>query len=313
MLENGKTSFSLQELTYRSGYNLVAGKMISGKMISENITYFVYVEGESDQRLFVNFLDPDIFKIKPVMNVKGLQGGKDKVLKTVLDINRHRGNSCLGIVDRDYDQYVPNFSGYSENIMVTDKRDSECMMLSTSAFDRMYAEWVDGQKIGYGSIEREGVRKKLINVTQPVGLLRLLNCSLKWGISFQELPWEKHIDLNQWELKVDELINFLVSKPSASGGPAPQRRGINETLVREKYEQAVKNYEKYDPWLICRGHDVVEVFRIFFAKGKPFSSTPIEGNLRTAYSKESFEKTDLAATVEKWKNDHAGSLRKHQN
>ena len=309
VLENMEKSKSLHELTYRSGYNLIAGKMTSGKRVSGVTTYFVYVEGESDQRLFVNFLDPEIFTVKPVANGKDPQGGgKKAVQRTVSDINRNRRNSCLGIVDRDYDEYAPDFSGYNENILVTDKRDSECMMLSTAAFNRMYTEWVDGQKLGYSRTEREEVRNKLIKVTRPVGLLRLLNSSLKWGMSFKELPWEEYVDVNQWELKIDGLIRFLVNTPSASGEKAPRQRGIREVQVREKYEETLRFYGDFDPWLICRGHDVVEVFRLFFAKGKPRFSTPLEGILRAAYSQEAFEQTLLAAAVEKWKNDYTNTI-----
>lgn len=314
MRENRETIVSLQELTYRSGYNLVAGRMISGKRISGVKIYYVYVEGESDQRLFANFLDPEIFKVTPAP--KGTEpqgGGKKAVLRAVSVLNQHRRNSGLGIVDRDYDEYAPGFSGYNEHILVTDKRDSECMMLSTAAFNRMYTEWVDGQKLGYGRTEREEVRRKLIKVTLPVGLLQLLNCSLKWGMSFKELPWEQYVDMNQWELKIDGLIRFLVTNPSASGEKAPSQRGIQEVQVREKYEEALKNYGDYDPWLICRGHDVVEVFRLFFAKGKPRFSTDIERILRAAYSQETFKQTVLAASVEKWKNDYVVTAQICQN
>ena len=172
-------------------------------------------------------------------------------------------------------------------------------MLSTEAFERMYSECINRKRFGDSGTDREKVRNILIQLCWPVGILRLLNCKLNWEMNFQDLSWEQYVDAKRWQPNILHIIDSLVSKPSGKRGIAPQCRGITKSTVLEKCKEAASTYREIDPWLICRGHDVVDAFRLFFSK-KKFDYS-MEGYLRSGYSMECFAKTKLAEDIEKWK------------
>lgn len=152
------------------------------------------------------------------------------------------------------------------------------------------------------------IRQILCNLAFPVGLLRLLNDTHGWKISFQEIPWEQFVDKSTWTTKVSVLIAFLVQMPTAGGGARPSMRGITETLIAEKYAEALPIYSSINPWQICRGHDVIDLFIAYFSRGKQNHKSAHESNLRSGYSPELFSKTKLYSDIECFMNPTRQSI-----
>ncbi|WP_027938032.1 DUF4435 domain-containing protein [Anaeroarcus burkinensis] len=263
------------------------------------------VEGESDQRLFKNFINTECCCLRS-LSYKKERGNRDRILEFMRNCSRYRivnwEKSIIGIIDDDYDRLIDESIQYGNNVFSTDERDIEGMMFATSAIDRMINEYVDLKKLEKfkisSNIELVAILSRLC---LPVGFLRLLNKRFRWGISFQELPWERFVDTSQWNLKEEELCDMLVST-NISGAITPHKRGITKSVVWEQYLQLDRCELSKEPWKVCRGHDVIEVFVKYFARDNINTVDGPESSLRTAYRQEDFQKSELYKAMYDWHN-----------
>ena len=99
---------------------------------------FLILEGETDVLVFQSFIDE-----RECQTV--FADGKQNALAAIgiLDDDNLKGVLC--VVDADFD-HLENRVPLSDNVLLTDLHDLECMMLVSPAFDKLLREYASGDR-----------------------------------------------------------------------------------------------------------------------------------------------------------------------
>ena len=153
----------------------------------------------------------------------------------------------LGIVDSDYDT-LNGISIESENLLLTDAHDLECLLCRSSALDKVLAEYGSRPKIE--RFENEAgtdVRTGLLERALIFGRLRwaAVRCDPVIGLKKFRVP--QFVNENTWVVDHEELLRATL--PDSPDHALAMTRRIDEL-------------PEADPWYVARGHDMVAILRI---------------------------------------------------
>ena len=153
----------------------------------------------------------------------------------------------LGIVDSDYDP-LAGISIESENLLLTDAHDLECLLCRSSALDKVLAEY--GNRLKIERFENEAgadVRTGLLERALIFGRLRwaAVRCDPVIGLKKFRVP--QFVDENTWAVDYEELLRAAL--PDSPDHVLAMARRIDEL-------------PEADPWYVVHGRDMVEILRI---------------------------------------------------
>ena len=253
------------------------------------------LEGDNDGKLFSRFLiDPDIHIIPA--------WGKENVIEAVTILESCENvRGFLGIVDADFG-HVDGSLPDSRNIVATDDHDLEMMIVKTKAFCAVLSELGSKDKIE-NYLSEHGIRNDLLKKSMVVGHLRHLSLSGSLHLDFDKLKFESFVDRGSLDVDIDELIR-LVCESNAI--PKVRREDVHLRLLR------TLEYDDWDPYQICCGHDFVTIFCIALRKvlgslsGGDANPKKIGVHLRLAYDSSDFNRTRLYSDTKKWSEENLG-------
>jgi len=250
---------------------------------------FLFVEGESDERFYGIFVDPDRCQII-------VSHGRERLIDACETLNADAFTGFLGIVDADFrhaQQTVPTMP----NLLVTDFHDVECFMLRGDAFDRVLGEFVSKDKLErwIGTFGPD-VRGHLLVHSVNVGLLVWHSIANDLNLSFSNLEAKEFADRDSVEVNLRCLIEHTKHKS--------QRHDLDTNeLISE-----IAKIEKFcsDPWQVVRGCDFIDLFG--YALRHALATRPaaevsrerLEQSLRLAYTAEEFATTELFKAIKEW-------------
>ena len=200
---------------------------------------FLIVEGKDDIRFWTQRRHVDCELVDGE--------GKQNVIGGVQRLDATSFAGVLGIVDSDYDT-LNGISIESENLLLTDAHDLECLLCRSSALDKVLAEYGSRPKIERFENEAGAdVRTGLLERALIFGRLRwaAVRCDPVIGLKKFRVP--QFVDENTWTVNYEKLLRAAL--PDSPDDALAMKRRIDEL-------------PEADPWYVARGHDMVAILRI---------------------------------------------------
>lgn len=281
---------------------MTADEVVTEMTMSYSHVMHLVVEGETDQKFFISVLQN-----QPCVNVV-CATGSDGVINVIEliekdNINKKSVVPTLGVIDRDY--RIPRGDvPLSSNILLTDLRDLECMMIGSPSLGYVLNELGSVKKIKkFGS--EAAILTKIIDACKVVGELRYFSQSTKMNLTFQNLDYEKFVDKKSLTLNPKQLADHI-----SGAQPSGATRITVATLATANLackKATVLNGGKYftHDLLICRGHDLTSLIAIGLRslwgsrQASESTSSMIEGYLRVAYLTH-FKNSALYTSMASW-------------
>lgn len=259
-------------------------------MRSQSPGAFMIVEGDTDARVYGRFIDRAHCEVIPAH-------GKDNALIAVKLLEKGRLRGILAIVDSDFwklEDVIPDM----EQVIVTDTHDLETMILSSEALEVVLNEFGSAKKM-----EKIGkpVREALLETGLPIGYFRWMSSSKMDNLllNFSNLKFSAVITVHGKTLSTD--IDSLIGEvKTGSFNTMPDSKEIKARLLSFLQDN------RYDPWQVCSGHDLVHILTIGLREAfggrsaKNITYEVIDRILRIAYTYEEFSRTELYASIKEW-------------
>ena len=199
---------------------------------------FLLVEGKDD----IRFWTPTSRRHANCELVDG--EGKRNVIEGIQKLDATSFVGVLGIVDNDYDPLI-GISIESENLLLTDAHDLECLLCRSSALDKVLAEYGNRPKIErFENKTGDDVRTGLLERALVFGRLRWAAVRSDPVIDLGGFRVPRFVDEKTWIVASEELL--CETLPGSSDDALELKRCIDEL----------------DPWYVVHGHDMVEILRI---------------------------------------------------
>jgi len=251
---------------------------------------FLIVEGDTDARLFER-LKYKKCKIRAV-------GGKYRAIKVTMIMEKRNFQGALTIVDADFD-HIEGYEYDNKNLHRTDTYDLDSMMINSPALEKLLSEKTNRNKLREFTSSMD-IRSKLLCNAKKIAFLRLLALRKKWRLSFKELNFKNFIDKRTLNISENSLIKAVLENSKNASQSFEQ---IQKELELIKLE--LTKSEKVDPWLICNGHDMLEILNIgyqniFGLYCKNLNEKELGTLLRLAYESNFFKNTTLYNNIIQW-------------
>ena len=239
------------------------------------------VEGDDDSRFFRGRIDKDACDLV-------IAGGKLSVVGSIQRLDAQHFQGALGVCDDD----CASLNGHpsaSPNLILTECRDLDTLLVQSHALERVLAEYGDKNAVQKLEAAKGPVRDILAKLALPFGRLRWLSTRDHLGLDFEKLTPFRFIKPD-WSFNAGDLT---------SAAAAQLKESPHDLDARVSALPAV------DPWLACQGHDLLAILAIGLGKGgalgsrNPGSKT-IASTLRTSLDSTHWLKSVLATDIRRW-------------
>lgn len=276
-------------------------EIVNEMTMSYSHSMHLIVEGETDKKFFTSVIKNNEFV--NVMCANGSDGAIDVISSYEKYVSPNGINvPALGIIDRDY-RFPIGKIPQSTNILLTDSRDLECMMIGSSSLMAVFNELGSANKIRKFGNEA-AIRQKLISACKVVGELRYFSQSTNINLTFQKLDFEKFVDKKTLVLDHVKFVNHL-----AAAQPTGTTRVTVTCLANASNVCGMAlhpNGQKYfiNDLLVCCGHDLTALISLglkslWGSRTNSELTTSIEGYLRLSYLS-NFSFSNLHASILTW-------------
>jgi hypothetical protein len=249
---------------------------------------FLLVEGASDTKFYGQLIDRDCCQLLPPAQ------NRDKAIK-VLEILQ-AAPDVVAIVDKDFDELNGTLPAVP-NLFFTDTHDLETMLLQSPALEKLLVEFGSEKKLA----EFDGdVRAVLLAAGCTIGYLLWVSLQDGLHLKFEGIDFPKFIDAATLTIDETKLIEEVKKKSQRLELKTPE---LQQRLTHQKAPT-------HDQWQVCRGHDLIHILAIGFRKmlgsKQPNEVTVeiLERDLRLAYERTYFRKTQLYVAIGNWQIDH---------
>jgi len=267
-----------QDITYQDKLNEL--RLDISHPNNKGIT-FVFLEGESDIRLFRKIFNPANSKVETI------PGGKSKLEECIGKfINDYP--LIIGIRDADF-IHLENQTYSKSNIFLTDLHDMEMMLISEDElFSALMFEYTSLTKDKHSE-----VRNNILISIHQIGLLKWLNdiedLKYKFDVGFQDLISfaNLEIDFNQYFLR-------MLSK-------SPKAKITDISIVSQKIQKLKETTP--DPFQLCNGHDFMKALSQYIretSQAKTIDNEIISSSFRMTFTHTHFTKTKLFNDTKSW-------------
>ncbi|MDU8604687.1 DUF4435 domain-containing protein [Pseudomonas syringae group sp. 247E2] len=265
-------------------WNRTVGDIVSEiKMMQTSFKgFFWLVEGPSDIRFFTSR------KFANVELIVG--GGKLNVVNSVKALSRENdGFKVLGIVDADYDWLIRS-EHRPNNIITTDPRDLEGVLIRSSAFDKVLSEYADEAKVKeFEQKNKCTVREYLHDLSVFFGRIRAFN-DIARKVDLKKLKPQRFMEKGKWSYDFDDVLSVSVSLGVSASV---------EELIKGMYA-----LPEVESWNYVRGHDAVDIFAggllTELGRGVKLDAFMIESVLRVGIQDHEYYDTKLYKSISGW-------------
>lgn len=281
--------------------NLSVDELITELSMTYSFQMHLLVEGDDDRKFFNSALN-GIDKVNVVCC-----WGADMVSSTIRELDKLRVSSqflpTLGIIDRDY-RTVLGILYASPNLLMSDLRDIECMMIGSPAFEAVLSEFGSAKKVStFGGVD--AVLKTIINSVSHIGKLRFHSQCKGLNVSFQPLDISKILERKSLSIDPMVLLKHLNDRQGANGSRMSGEvlADADSSCLNAMCGQQMSYFQ--DPLLLCRGHDLMELLAVAFRStlgsrtASESSRENIESLFRLSYVAH-FRNSQLATSIQAW-------------
>lgn len=254
---------------------------------------FLLVEGSSDKIFYARFVDKLACEL---VITAGKPSSKLRAIAILQILEQSNFLGVLAIVDADFDRLETALNN-SPNLLLTDNHDLETMLIKSSAFNKVIAEFGSEEKIMQFN---QDIRAVLLKSGMLVGYLRWISQCDGLNLTFEGIGFSKFV--NEKNLIIDE-INLIQEVKNKSQAYSLKNQDLQQRLISRKNDS-------HDPWQVCCGHDLVEILSFALRKtlgsNKPSDVEPncLERSLRLAYEEAYFRETNLYSDIRKWESNN---------
>jgi Protein of unknown function (DUF4435) len=272
-------------------YNRIANKI--RLLRTQHAGSFLILEGDTDKRLYKNFVDGT------KCHIEIPTGGKDnkqQVVEALSILEQDNFAGVLAIVDADFLRLEGTV--VSPNLLLTDTHDLETMLLKSPALEKVLAEHGSEEKI---KLFGKDIRQTLLESATVIGYLRWVSLKFNYCLIFEDLEFKKFVDEKTLALDTLQLIKTVKNKS--------QKLGLDDREIQKQMDSLKTN--THDMWYICCGHDMICILQVALCKAlgscnsKQVEPQILEKDLRLACESAYFRATKLYTAIEQWeKNNH---------
>ncbi|WP_332769056.1 DUF4435 domain-containing protein [Pseudomonas koreensis] len=244
--------------------------------------FYWLVEGPSDIRFFEARKRPGVELI--------VSGGKRNVIGSIQALTANPvSERMLGIVDADIDWLLVNDS-MPENIISTDPRDLEGLLLRSSAYVKVLAEFADTNKVRVFEA-RHGcsVLQYVRDIAMQFGKIRAVN-DLNNGVSLKKFRPQAFMKKDIWVYDFESVMLSAVEK------------GVCTSI--EDLTTKIRDLPEVEPWSYVRGHDAINILTgglvCEIGRGGKVDSDRVESVLRSGIEEVEFRETKLHRSITAW-------------
>lgn len=267
-----------QDITYQEKLNELLLDILHPNNIG---IVFVFLEGESDIKLFRKIFNLDKCKVETI------PGGKFKLEECVgklVGIFPH----IIGIRDADF-VHLGAKPYKNANVFLTDFHDMEMIIISENeVFSALIIEHLD-----LANEKHSDIRNNILISIEQIGYLKWLNeeenLQYKFEAGFQDL-----ISFVNLEINFDEYFTRVLSK-------SPNAKITDKTIILAKMK-TLKNINP-DPLQLCNGHDFMKGFSQFIKQEcsvKNVNDRHIASSCRMTFTFEHYSRTELYINTQTW-------------
>lgn len=250
-------------------------------------SHYWLLEGPSD----IKFLSPRT----PPETELILSGGKRNVIGAVTALATSKViDRILGIVDADIDWLLTDYQRH-QNIITTDPRDLEGLLLRSSAYLKVLAEFADPEKVRqFESKHSCDVRSYVRDAASFFGKIRATN-DLSGQVSLKKFKPQAFMHADRWDYDYEAAIAAAV------------RKGVCATA--EELTERINQLPEVDCWNYVRGHDAVNILTgglvSEIGRGYPLDASRIESVLRAGIDDAEYRQTQLYQRLYAWQTSRA--------
>jgi hypothetical protein len=253
---------------------------------------FIFVEGESDVKIFRKFFNSTVCKVEHV------PGGNSKV-ETCTAAMTTLHPLVFGIRDADFLRLeaVPY---QKQNMFLTDFHDMEMTMVATDeVFGHVVAEHADvSHEICNDTTTQAALRLKIMQAIEDVSYLKWLNAQDDLNLQFADIGF---VDLDVFSnagLPFEMYFNRVVRR-------SPNAKITDFSVIQGKIAE-LRERDPH-PFYLCNGHDFMKTLAHYMRQNwqtQGIKDDKMAGNFRLAFTKNHWQQTQLYAATSLWAAQH---------
>lgn len=264
------------------------------KLLRQNYSgTILIVEGPRDFKIFQKFIIDENCKIF-------VGTGKPNTIEAIEKLNKENDYLVVAVIDADFWR-LENIDSHAPNLIVTDLRDLDIMILYSRALRNFLIEFGDEEKIKALS---KPIFPFLLEKSKPLAILRWISSPTqkKYGLTFDdEVKIDDFINKGDLSLKIDRMIQIIL-------------RGSSKTdLDPEEIKQNIQSFDCSEINLLdfCHGHDMTKILYIGLKnvfgnkQSKRLDLSLLEINLRAHYGFSEFSKTKIFESLNHWEKTYS--------
>lgn len=311
MKKNNKANADYNMRVIRSNRDKVRAS-IETKQHQKIVRSYVYVEGDSDERFFRNYIDENNCTVRQCQ-------GKDNVWKQLLADQKTSDDKevIIYIVDADLDNRDTGKYTYNNVFTYDDTKDLESWIWFNSDFCKKYInEYASTSQLeNMEKLWGQDLESKITQEAKKVGVLRYIDNQNSFQLPFSAKGEESTALMlfnfldEAFSFNANQYLDTLISKHKL---PLTVR---NKTNIQYKVTEALKNIDDYFPKQVCTGHDLTQIFAAVFDsknfsnsvnrnKGQEITKDNIESAMRTMLDSFYFIRSNLCKKILAYQEKH---------
>jgi hypothetical protein len=243
---------------------------------------FIFVEGDSDIKLFRKLFSLEKCKVERI------PGGNAKLEECVSSlVERH--TLIIGIRDADF-IHLSSLVYTKTNMFLTDYHDIEMTMLSQEiVLNSLMFEFTRQPKDQYTNFKND-----ILKTIEKIGYLKWLNERMNLEYRFSSVGFQDLVSFENDKIDFKQYLKRVIAKSKSS-------RLTNISKINYNIDEL---YDKNpDLMQLTNGHDLLNTFAKYFREktnNKGLSDENIASSLRMTFNIESFQNTQLYASLIEW-------------
>lgn len=273
--------------------------------------FYMYVEGESDERFWNKFIDSSQVQLQVCHSCKILlEVVKEHIKQNVLDY--------VAVTDRDFHAILGTTPTLT-NLFITDDHDLELMMYHKgNAFSELTNAIDRGGRIKAYLKSGHDLLNETMVITDDIGYCKLVSHRNGYTFKFDyqdkkthEIIRPKYEDALDGKtgayLGLDRIIKKVHGFTSSCKCTPSSEKLLIEETVKEK------DNNSYDSWQLSNGHDVSYLLPFLIRRCCNFSRIKLDKELidtvlYAAYKAEDLFLTDIYSAIKQWSKTNKKAL-----
>lgn len=249
----------------------------------------IVVEGDTDVTLFNMVLRKNEFYYCTP------KSGKGEVIEFVKKLKKEVANKVYGVVDADFDHIIGKTY---ENTFMTDKHDSEVMMLNLNFMIDFLIEHTVTDKLQQIDINHDALElfNNIMSICNKIGILKLACKMIDLNVMFKGISYKASdsIIINNYDFifDIDTLVDYVIER-------SPRVTSDDKEKILAKYYELLS--ENHCIYQTTNGHDfcqlLAETFKQSFSNDKKLNDKAVEKYLRSKYTLDHFIDTNLYKNI----------------